>query len=497
MNTRITASQLYSHLVCPHRVAMDAAADPALRGEASAFVQLLWERGVAHERELIGSLPVPCLDLSSLSGEAKEAATREAIARREPLIYSARLSVHELLGEPDLLRFESGGYVAIDIKSGSGRESADGEEEGRLRRHYGVQLALYTDILEQMGLAAGRYGYILDGQFIETRYDLSEPLGPRSPCLWDHYLKARAAVRATLAAPQLSLPANSAACAQCVWHGACFARLKREQDLTLLPELGRAARDALREEFPTLRHLAGADVDAYIEDGRTPFPGVGAKSLRRFQRRAALLLQPEAGPCLTRPMAWPRAEVELFFDIETDPLRQLCYLHGFVIREGGDIATERFEGIFARDITDEAEREAFANAMVVFRRHAGALVVHYSKYERTEYRRLAARYPEVATQQEIEALFRPPRALDLYFDVVKPGSEWPTHDFSIKSLAKHCGFAWRDADPSGASSIEWFDRWARTRDPRFRQRLLAYNEDDCRAMRVVMDRLKTLPVRSD
>ena len=135
--------------------------------------------------------------------------------------------------------------------------------------------------------------------------------------------------------------------------------------------------------------------------------------------------------------------------------------------------------------------------MVVFRRHAGALVVHYSKYERTEYRRLAARYPEVATQQEIEALFRPPRALDLYFDVVKPGSEWPTHDFSIKSLAKHCGFAWRDADPSGASSIEWFDRWARTRDPRFRQRLLAYNEDDCRAMRVVMDRLKTLPVRSD
>ena len=52
-------------------------------------------------------------------------------------------------------------------------------------------------------------------------------------------------------------------------------------------------------------------------------------------------------------------------------------------------------------------------------------------------------------------------------------------------------------DPSGASSIEWFDRWARTRDPRFRQRLLAYNEDDCRAMRVVMDRLKTLPFQPD
>jgi predicted RecB family nuclease len=123
--------------------------------------------------------------------------------------------------------------------------------------------------------------------------------------------------------------------------------------------------------------------------------------------------------------------------------------------------------------------------------------VHYSKYERTEYRRLAAKYPDVATSRQVEDLFSAPRALDLYLDVVKPGSEWPTHDFSIKSLAKYCGFAWRDVDPSGASSIEWFDRWARTGDPRFRQRLLAYNEDDCRAMRVVLDRLKTLPVRPD
>jgi predicted RecB family nuclease len=497
MHRRITASQLYSHLSCPHRVAMDATADPALRDEASPFLQLLWERGVAHERELVGALGVHCLDLSGLAGEAKEAATREAIARREPLIYSGRLSVHELLGEPDLLRLEQGGYVAIDIKSGAGREGVDGETEGRLRKHYGVQLALYTDILEQMGLAAGRYGYIWDGQGIETRYDLVVPLGPRSECLWEYYLKARAAVSATLAIAQVSSPANCAACKQCVWHATCFARLKREQDLTLLPELGRATRDVLREEFATLRQLASADLEPYIEAERTSFARVSAKALRRFQRRAALLLQPDAEPFLTRAFRWPEARVELFFDIETDPLRGRCYLHGFVIREAGDNGSERFEGIFASDVSDEAECAAFAAAMEVFHRHADALIVHYTKYERTEYRRLAAQYPQVATPEQIEALFAPPRALDLYFDVVRTGSEWPVHDFSIKSLAKYCGFAWRDVDPSGASSIEWFDRWARTRDPRFRQRLLAYNEDDCRAMRVVLDRLKTLPLKPD
>ena len=441
--------------------------------------------------------PASLLDLSGLSGEAKETATREAIARREPLIYSGRLSVHELLGEPDLLRLEAGGYVAIDIKSGAGREGADEEDEGKLRKPYGVQLALYTDILEQMGLSAGRYGYIRDVRGDAVRYDFDVPLGPRTPCLWDIYLKTRAAVRATLAAPQASAPALSATCKQCVWRSACFARLKREQDLTLLPELGRQARDSLRDEFPTLRHLAEADMESFIEGDRTPFAHVGAARLRRFQRRATLQLQPDAQPCLTRAFACREAPAELFFDIETDPLRGLCYLHGFVIRESGDASTERFEGIFATDITPAAERDAFAQAMDIFRRFPDALVVHYTKYERTEYRRLAAAYPDVASPAQIEALFSAPRALDLYTDVVKSGSEWPTHDFSIKSLAKHCGFNWRDVDPSGAASIEWFERWARSRDPRFRQRLLAYNEDDCRAMRVVLDRLKALPIRPE
>ena len=236
-------------------------------------------------------------------------------------------------------------------------------------------------------------------------------------------------------------------------------------------------------------------MERFIHGKKTDFPGVGAGTLRKFQVRAALAVADEPVPFLTRPVPWPAAETELFFDIETDPMRDLCYLHGFVIREGGRTSRERFEGIFAVDLSPEAERDAFATAMTIFRAHPTAVVVHYSKYERTEYRKLQRKYPDVATPEEIEALFAGPRALDLYLDVVKPASEWPTLDFSIKSIARECGFSWRDVDPSGASSIEWFDQWARTRDGTLRQRLLDYNEDDCRAMRVVLDRMKTLAVR--
>ncbi len=421
MTSRITASQLYSYLNCSHRVVMDAIGNPADR-DVSPFVQLLWERGTAHEREVMVGLGAPFLDLSALHGEAKEAATREAIARHEPLIYSARLSVHELLGEPDLLRWEQGGYVAIDIKSGAGTEGPDDEDGGSLRRTYGVQLALYTDILTRMGLSAGRFGYIWDIHCAETRYDLDVPLGPCSASLWEVYLKTRAAMLATLAAPAESSPALSSHCKQCVWRSACFRRLVQANDLTLLPELGRARRDALVQEFPTLTDLAAANPAHYIDGSKTDFPGIGAHTLRRFQRRAALQVAPNAQPYLTRAVNWPQQATQLFFDIETDPMRDICYLHGFVIRERTAIgwSPERFEGIFAADLSAGAERDAFAAAMALLRRHADAVVVHYSKYERTAYRKLAGKYPEVVSTGEVEALFAQPRAIDLYLDVVTP-----------------------------------------------------------------------------
>jgi predicted RecB family nuclease len=497
MNARITATQLYSYLTCPHRVVMDAIGDPAERDVTTPFMQLLWERGTAHERDTMADLGSPFLDLSALKGDEKEAATREAIMRREPLIYSGRLSSHELLGEPDLLRLEGGGYAAIDIKSGAGRESADVEGEGRLRKEYGVQLALYTDILTRMGLAAGRYGYIWDVHRAETRYNLDVPLGPRSHSIWELYLKTRAAMLAALGAPRESRPALCGECKQCVWRSACFRALRKAADLTLLPELGRSKRDALIAEFPTFAGLAAASAAQYIRGDRTEFPGIGAQTFIKFQRRAMLQLAPDAKPYLTRQVQWPDATAQVFFDIETDPMRDFCYLHGFVIRESERVEGERFEGIFATEVSQQAERDAFAAAMALLRRYSSAVVVHYSRYERTEYRKLARKYPEVATPAEIETLFAMPRAFDLYSDAVRTSSEWPTHDFSIKSLAKHCGFAWRDADPSGASSIEWFDQWAKTGNPRLRQRLLDYNEDDCRAMRVVWDCMRQFPVRAD
>lgn len=483
----ITASMLYNLVQCPHRVHMDLFGDPVDRDPISPFVQLLWDRGAAHENDVIATLAPPPLDLSPFHGEEKEARTREAMDQRIPLIYSGRLTVDNLIGEPDILRREGTGYIAGDIKSGAGEEGGDDGDDGKPKKHYAVQLALYTDILERLGRSAGRRAFVWDIDRNEVLYDLTGSL-------WDLYQSCLAQAQDIANERETTLPASSGICKLCVWYHACLHELTERNDLTLIPELGRSKRDTMTSRIATIRDLAAINPAAFIVKKKTVFPGIGPETLEKLHTRA-LLLTTNGRPYLREPVALPAADTELFFDIEVDPMRDLCYLHGFVERRGGRNDSETFVSFFAEDTTPEAEERAFAEAWRFMQASQPCAIYYYSKYERTIYRKLQEKYPEVCSAEEIEALFSSARTVDLYFDVVKKATEWPTRDYSIKTLASYLGFHWRDTNPSGAASIEWFDRWVQTQDPADRQRILDYNEDDCRATRVLVDGIKGLTLR--
>jgi uncharacterized protein len=493
--TSITASMLYDLVACPHRVSMDLYANPADRDQVSPFVQLLWERGFAHEQAVIAALDVPFLDLSRASDLEKEKLTLEAMARGVPLIYSGRISANGLLGIPDLLRKEEGGYIAGDIKSGSADEGGSDEEDGKPKVHYAVQVALYTDILEHLGLSPGRRAFIWDVRGAEVPYDFNSPYGVRNPrTLWHDYQECLTEARAIVAGAEKTAPAYSSTCKNCVWYTACLKTLEETDDLTLIPFLGRSLRDTMVDSIATMKALAEINPDGFITDKgkKTVFPGLGPDRLRKMQARAKLIVTKDSKPYLSGPVTLPLATRELFFDIEVDPMRDVCYLHGFVERSGGDNATETFTAFFADNPTPEEEERAFAGAWAFMKACQPCMVYYYSKYERTLYRKLRARYPSVCSVQDIETLFDPTRAVDLYFDVVLKATEWPTRDYSIKTLAKHLGFNWRDTHPSGAASIEWFHRWVETQDGAIKQRILDYNEDDCRATRILLDGIRAM-----
>lgn len=490
---RVTAAMLYDLVQCPHRPAMDLFGDPGEQDEINPFVQLLWEKGTAYEKQVIDGLDMPFTDLSVYAGDEKERLTLEAMQRGEPLIYGGRISADDLLGDPDLLRRTGEGYVAGDIKAGSGEEGQD--DVAKLKKHYGVQIALYTDILERKNLCGSRTPFIWDVHGKEVPYDLDEAQGKRNPVtIWQNYLDALEIARGIVGQTIRTLPAYSGVCKLCQWYSACLSCLEATDDLTLLPELGRSKRDVMALSFPTVSDLAATDVERFITGKKTEFRGVGPGTLLKFQQRAQLVKTAGASPVLTAPIHLPNAGTELFFDIEVDPMRDLCYLHGFVERIDGDNSTERYVAFFTENLSADEEERAFAEAWAFIQVHQPSVVYYYSKYERTIWRKLQEKYPAVCTADDIEALFDPGRSVDLYYDVVKKATEWPTRDHSIKTLAKHLGFNWRDTHPSGAASIEWFDRWVQTGDPEIRQRILDYNEDDCIATRVLLDEIRRLVV---
>ena len=350
---------LYDMVACPHRVSMDLHADAAQREPPSPFLKLLWDRGTTHESEVVARLAADgalgVSDFSELSGEALEAATSEAMARGSPLIYGGRIRDGNLLGVPDLLRLDDDGYVAGDIKSGAG------EDAGKPKRSYAMQLALYTDILERRDMSAGRYGFIIDGRGEESTYELDAPRGPRTPLtLWQEYQRILAQAREIAASDAVSRPALSAACKLCAWRSSCLARLEREGDLTLLPEVGRATRDAIMRFYPNVAALAAADPDDLPDTARQTV-GVGATMLTRLHERARLHTESGASAYRRSEINLPQCRREIFFDVEVDPLRDHCYLHGFVERARN--GKPRYRSFFAADATEDAEEKAFADAL--------------------------------------------------------------------------------------------------------------------------------------
>jgi len=494
MNRSITAAMLYDYVRCPHRVSQDLFGDPSKRDKVSAFVQLLWDRGYAYEQEVIQGLSIPFTDLSGLSGKAKDAATQQAMARGDELIYQGRICAGDLLGEPDLIRKQGEGYMAGDIKSGAGLEGAGEDTDGKPKKHYAVQLSLYTDILEELGVStSGRTAFVWDIHGQEVIYDLNATQGARSPqTLWRLYQQILQDVRDIVSETAQTRPALASDCKLCHWRSVCRRQVRNSGDLTLIPELGRSKRDVLSPKIPTVKAMAESDVETFVQGDKTIFPRIGITSLEKFQTRARLLTMPNSKPLVTAPICLPDAPTELFFDIETDPMRDICYLHGFVERHDGDNSTEQFHAFVANAATQKQEEKAFADAWAYVQSRQPCMIYYYSKYERTWWRKLRSMYPHVATEQDVESMFDPSVCIDLYGDVVHGHIEWPTNDYSIKTLAKYLGFSWRDTEPSGAASIEWYHRWVESGDPKIRQRILDYNEDDCVAMRVLLDGIRTL-----
>jgi predicted RecB family nuclease len=197
----------------------------------------------------------------------------------------------------------------------------------------------------------------------------------------------------------------------------------------------------------------------------------------------------------------PTADVEV--DIDMESYDDATYLWGAHVSVNQPTSGVR-EGYHAFVVWDELTREAEAENFQEFwawleevRRccaEQGRTFAAYCFWAQAEdgamNRAVDPPLPLGPTAADLFA-FRattPPVWIDLHEQVKRQiQTEGP---FGLKQLAVATGFHWRDANPSGEASMLWYEEARRDDSPEAltsRQRIMDYNEDDCRATKALRD----------
>lgn len=500
---RITPSLLYNYLMCPHLPWRDRFGPKDEKGtDDNPFLKMLWERGVLHEKDVLEGLGVEYEDLSQGTIEDRLNQTKEALLAKKQLIYQGVIESGELFGIPDLLELqEDGQYFPTDIKSGSGLDGEDEEAglEGKQKKHYATQLCLYSDILIRLGFAKDRRGYILGGDKIKIPYDLTASIGARSTQnFWSFYEEVKSVVTDLIHDKNRNSPAMSAACKMCAWQDSCKKWCTENDDMTQLFNMGRKVRDVLNAELDvaTVTGLVNIDLPVILERKKNEkqfLKGIGEKTITTAVRRAKLY-RDQALPTLYQKLYLPEVKYEIHLDLEDDPLREgFVYLHGLYIRtpEG-----EEFKSFVAKEFSPEAERQSWKGFWDFIQTlpENDFAVYYYSSHEKTMYKKLQQKYPDVISVEKLDAFFNNQNVIDLY-QIVTKYTDWPLGSYGIKAIAKYLGFKWEDSEGNGATSIQWFNEYLASGDETILQRILTYNKNDCQATLVLKNKLVELNSR--
>ena len=467
----LTGSHIYNFLNCPHLLYLDQFGATDLMDPESDLEERLREKGKLHEEAALKKLGLEIVEVDCENFEDGVEQTLRLMKAGEKWIYQGSLSASRMHGRPDLLKRVRGAsrlgshyYIPLELKSGSAYEN---EENGTLKRRYALQLAFYAHLLGKVQGVRPAVGKVIGGDFRTVDFDLDD-------CKKD-YEETVAEMRAILGQKTASEPEISSGCGQCHWRTCCFDWAKKVDDLTLIRKLGGGTRAALR--VAGVRTIAGL---AALER-RKELPavkGVTPHKLRHLVRRAGVMKR--GTPLLKHPVDFPPAALELFFDIETDPEEDICYLYGVVERRGGKT---RYVSFFAD--TPAGEKRTWGEFWKYLSGLGDFHMYHYSDYEKKQLRNLADKYG--CNQRLFERFFE--NSTDLYQDVVDRHTDWPSSSYSIKAISKILGFRYSDPEPGGLKAALWYKTYVE--DPagsaRLKQKLLQYNKEDCLAMIVLKD----------
>jgi uncharacterized protein len=476
----LSPSDLNNFLECEYlaRLDLEVANGRVLEKRRSPEADLLAARGHAHERCQLERFRGPGTRIVEITRPVLDAdwhtameATRQAMTAGADVIYQGVLLATGWRGRADFL-------VRVDAPSALGAWSYE-VWDTKLARHarpsHVLQLAFYS---EQVAALQGR-----GPEWMHVVLGSGEQLRFRCRDFMAYFRSVRTRFLRTLEEGGTPAPYPVSHCIFCGYGDHCRERWQAEDHLSLVAGIRRSQAERLRDAgVTTCSQLATIDA--------VPL-GISDQALARLRHQASLqtcfrttgrhrydLLPPseEHGFRLLPPPS----EGDVFFDMEGFPFFDACrgleYLFGAVTTESG---REHFTACRAADRSEEKRAfEHFVDFVWArLRRWPDLHVYHYSHYEPTALKRLAALHG--TREEEVDELLRREAFVDLY-QVVRRSLRTSHANYSIKSIRQ---FFMPDAGKGtvtgGAESVVEFERWLGTGDPRIFEAIERYNEEDC------------------
>jgi predicted RecB family nuclease len=300
-------------------------------------------------------------------------------------------------------------------------------------------------------------------------------------------------------------------CDTCDFAPVCEEILLQRDDVSLVRFTNEEQQQLLRERGITTRHaLAGlspANVDAGRNGNEETLEGELVGSIERlddliYRARSAVA----KGPLRiveSEALACPRADIEV--DVDMEGYDGLTYLWGATVTSRVVSEKSRHESfVHWGELTSRSEAVLFSDFWS-FVRHMrdeaatqGHTITFYCFWAAAENE--AMRRAAGDRLEEVNSFLASSQWVDMHEVVARQiQTEGPT---GLKQMAQYAGFSWRDDNPSGEASMLWYESAIASEEvDTWRNRILIYNEDDCRATRALRDWImgpaRELPSRDD
>jgi len=267
-------------------------------------------------------------------------------------------------------------------------------------------------------------------------------------------------------------------CSRCPFRQLCLKEAERQDNLSLLDRMTpKVIRKYGKRGIFTIDQLSYAYRPRRRRKKPASAPPVFNIELQAMAIRMGKIYLHEA-PSLGKH------SIELFLDIEGVPDENLDYLIGLDVRESGQVTEYSFWADAASD-----EVAVFKNCLDVIAKYPDAPIFHYGSYEPRAFAR-------IATKHGIKCNWLTKRLVNVNTAIFGK-VYFPTRSNRLKDLGAAIGAKWTVPDATGLHSIAWRWRWDETRDPKYKEQLLAYNRDDCRALRLLTDELQDIPLSGE